>query len=113
MKTTIVNEKTEIISNDCDIVEIIEKYCGYDFAKLVENRLNNPLEMTDELRKEVLKSTDYYNYESSLDDWNCAGNDIIEECEKQIKYIDERKRIDKNKLYNAFVNIQTIVQNIL
>ena len=45
--------------------------------------------------------------------WNCCGNDIMEECEKQMEYIEEAKRINKDTLYNAFVDIRKMIQNVL
>ena len=112
MNNVYVNGRIETIANDRDIVDIIRECCGDDFASYVENRLNCR-ELTEEEIKQVLENSDYYSYEESLDDWNCAGNDIIEECEKQIKYMEETKRINKDTLYNAFVDIRKMIQNVL
>ena len=73
----------------------------------------NCRELTEEEIKQVLENSDYYSYEASLDDWNFCGNDIIEECEKQIEYMEEAKRINKDTLYNAFVDIRKMIQNVL
>ena len=82
-----VNNQIETIGSDRDIVDIIREHCGEDMASLIEYRLNVPVEenITPELIEECLQRTDYYAYESSLDDWNCVGNDVIEECNKQMK----------------------------
>ena len=112
MNNVYVNGRIETIANDRDIVDIIRECCGDDFASYVENRLNCR-ELTEEEIKQVLENSDYYSYEASLDDWNCCGNDIIEECEKQIEYMEEAKRINKDTLYNAFVNIRKMIQNVL
>ena len=112
MNNVYVNGRIETIANDRDIVDIIRECCGDDFASYVENRLNCR-ELTAEEKRQVLENSDYYSYESSLDAWNCAGNDIVEECEKQIEYMEEAKRINKDRLYNAFLNIRKIIQNNL
>ena len=112
MNNVYVNGRIETIANDRDIVDIIRECCGDDFANYVENRLNCR-ELTAEEKRQVLENSDYYSYESSLDAWNCAGNDIIEECEKQIEYIDNSKRINKDVLYNSFITIIKRVQGIL
>ena len=112
MNNVYVNGRIETIANDRDIVDIIRECCGDDFASYVENRLNCR-ELTEEEIKQVLENSDYYSYESSLDAWNCVGNDIIEECEKQIEYMEEAKRINKDTLYNAFVDIRKMIQNVL
>ena len=112
MNNVYVNGRIETIANDRDIVDIIRECCGDDFASYVENRLNCR-ELTEEEIKQVLENSDYYSYEASLDDWNCCGNDIIEECEKQIEYMEEAKRINKDTLYNAFVDIRKMIQNVL
>ena len=112
MNNVYVNGRIETIANDRDIVDIIRECCGDDFASYVENRLNCR-ELTEEEIKQVLENSDYYSYEASLDAWNCVGNDIVEECEKQIEYMEEAKRINKDTLYNAFVDIRKMIQNVL
>ena len=112
MNNVYVNGRIETIANDRDIVDIIRECCGDDFASYVENRLNCR-ELTAEEKRQVLENSDYYSYESSLDAWNCVGNDIVEECEKQIEYMEEAKRVNKDRLYNAFLNIRKIIQNNL
>ena len=112
MNNVYVNGRIETIANDRDIVDIIRECCGDDFASYVENRLNCR-ELTEEEIKQVLENSDYYSYEASLDDWNFCGNDIVEECEKQMEYMEEAKRINKDTLYNAFVDIRKMIQNVL
>ena len=112
MNNVYVNGRIETIANDRDIVDIIRECCGDDFANYVENRLNCR-ELTAEEKRQVLENSDYYSYEASLDAWNCCGNDIVEECEKQIEYMEEAKRINKDTLYNAFVDIRKMIQNVL
>ena len=112
MNNVYVNGRIETIANDRDIVDIIRECCGDDFASYVENRLNCR-ELTEEEIKQVLENSDYYSYEASLDAWNYVGNDIVEECEKQIEYMEEAKRINKDTLYNAFVDIRKMIQNVL
>ena len=112
MNNVYVNGRIETIANDRDIVDIIRECCGDDFASYVENRLNCK-ELTEEEKRQVLENSDYYSYEASLDAWNCVGNDIVEECEKQIEYIENSKRINKEVLYNSFKTIVNRVQGIL
>ena len=112
MNNVYVNGRIETIGSDRDIVDIIRECCGDDFASYVENRLNCR-ELTAEEKRQVLENSDYYSYEASLDAWNFAGNDIIEECDKQIDYMEDAKRINKDRLYSAFLNIKKIVENIL
>lgn len=115
MENIIVNGRIETIGSDRDIVDIVRECCGDELASLIDNRLNVPLEqnITPELIETCLRRTDYYAYESSLDDWNCCGNDVVEECDKQIEYMEESKRINKDILYNAFLSIRKMVQEIL
>ena len=115
MENVIVNGKIETIGSNRDIVDIIRECCGDDFATLIDNRLNIPLEqnITPELIETCLRRTDFYSYEASLDSWNCVGNDVLDECEKQIEYIEESKRIDKTKLYDSFVEIAKMIRSEL
>ena len=112
MRNIYVNGSVETIGNDRDIIDIIRDNCGSDFADFMEYRLNH-MELSNEQKEEILRNSDYYSYELSLDAWNCAGNDIIEECEKQIEYMEEAKRMNKDTLYNAFVDIRKMIQNVL
>lgn len=125
MDNVLVNGKIETIRSDRDIIDIIRESCGNDFANYVEERfcfdladLNQLYLRLDDkecekLESDVLSHTDYHNYESTLDEWNCAGNDIIEECDKQIDYIKNAKRVDKNKLWESFKEIKRILNNML
>lgn len=125
MDNVLVNGKIETIGSDRDIIDIIRESCGNNFARYVEERfcfdltdLNQLYLRLDDkecekLESDVLSQTDYYNYESTLDEWNCVGNDIIEECDKQIYYIETAKRVDKNKLRESFKEIKRILNNML
>ena len=115
MENVCINGKIETIGNDRDIVDIVRACCGDDFATLIDNRLNVPLEqsITPELIETCLQRTDFYSYEASLDNWNCIANDVLDECEKQIDYIEESKRIDKSKLYDSFVKIARLIRSEL
>ena len=112
MNNVYVNGRIETIANDRDIIDIIRECCGDDFADFMEYRLNH-MELSNEQKEEILRNSDYYSYEESLDDWNFCGNDIIEECEKQMEYIENSKRINKEVLYNSFKTIVNRVQGIL
>ena len=112
MRNIYVNGSVETIGNDRDIIDIIRDNCGSDFADFMEYRLSH-MELSNEQKEEILRNSDYYSYEASLDDWNFCGNDIIEECEKQMEYMEEAKRINKDTLYNAFVDIRKMIQNVL
>ena len=112
MKNVYVNGNVETIGNDRDIIDIIRDNCGSDFADFMEYRLSH-MELPKEQKEEILRNSDYYGYEESLDAWNCVGNDIVEECEKQMEYIENSKRINKEVLYNSFKTIVNHVQGIL
>ena len=112
MTNVYINGNVETIGNDRDIIDIIREHYGSDFANFIEYRLNH-MELSNEQKEEILRNSDYYSYEESLDDWNFCGNDIIEECEKQMEYIDNSKRINKEVLYNSFKTIVNRVQGIL
>ena len=111
MENISINGTIETVANDRDIVDIIRNTCGSDFAQFIEQRLYRPLEISQELREQIFAESDYYSYEASLDSHNCVFNDILEECEIQVDYIKESKRIDKYKLLESFEKIAEIVQS--
>ena len=112
MNNVYVNGRIETIGSDRDIVDIIRENCGSDFADFMEYRLNH-MELSNEQKEEILRNSDYYSYEASLDDWNCCGNDIVKKYKKQMEYIENSKRINKEVLYNSFIAIIKRVQGIL
>jgi len=109
MENIIVNNKIETVGSDKNIVDIIKENCGYEFADFIEQRLNKPIEISQNLIDKILSESDYYTYEKSLDNHNCIFNDILDECENQIEYIQDSKRIDKQKLCGSFNKILNIV----
>ena len=111
MENISINGTIETIASDRDITDIIRNTCGGDFANFIEQRLYRPLEISQELREQIISESDYYSYEASLDNHNCVFNDILEECKTQIDYIEESKRIDKQKLFESFGKIIKIVQS--
>lgn len=113
MDNVVINGKVETVASDRDIVDIIRDNCGDDFADYVNARLNGYRhEYTQEEIENVLSQTDYYSYEASLDDWTCVGNDITEECEKQIEYIENAKRINKDDLWSSFKYIMDRIMRV-
>lgn len=69
----------------------------------MQKRLNGEREYIPEEIESVLKQTDYYSYVAELvDNWNCIGNDVIDECEEQIDYIENTKRINKETIRKGF-----------
>ena len=111
MENIIVNNKIETVGSDRDILEIIRENCGYEFADFMEQRLDAPIEISQNLREQIISESDYYSYEQSLDEHNCIFNDILDECEKQVEYIEDSKRINKQILYESFNKILDIVKN--
>ena len=111
MENISINGMVETIGNDRDIVDIIRNNCGNDFARFMEERLCKPLEISQELRERIFAESDYYAYEASLDSHTFTFNDILDECNKQIEYIKEAKRIDKYRLLESFENIINFVQS--
>ena len=109
MRVVKVNNELEMIGNDRDILDVIEKNCGIDFRYEVENRLNKPTEITNELIEEVLESNDFYSHINKLDDNDCAFNDILVECENQLEYIENAKNISRDELQSGFELIADIV----
>lgn len=102
MDNVYVNGNMEIVASDRDIVDIVREHCGDDFADVLEERLSYR-ELTEEEIEEVLESSDFYVYESSLlDEWNDVGCEVTKLCEVAIGYIEDTK--DKLLSINSLVN---------
>lgn len=104
-----VNNESHIIMSDSDIVEIVDQYCGHELSQIVGNK------MVDIDEKKLLAAekakTDEESYLSSLEGAECCLRDILDVAEAGIEYIEESKRINKDKLYEMLHNIVKLIGN--
>lgn len=104
-----VNDESHIIMSDSDIVEIVDQYCGHELSQIVGNK------MVDIDEKKLLAvekaKTDEESYLASLESAECCLRDILDIAEKGIEYMDDSKRINKDKLYEMFQDIVKAIGN--
>ena len=104
-----VNNKNVCILNDDDIVYHIEQNCGYELAGMMEERL-----VMDDYETKLAREkscTDEEAYLSQLESIECCLRDILEEAEKQQEYLEESKKIDRNKIYQSLDRIIQMINN--
>lgn len=86
------NGETEIINDIEDIQEVVYNHLGDDVSiALKELCANNSYE-------QKRFDSDMIAYESQLDEYNCAMNDIIDVTESLVEYVTEAKKLDRKKI---------------
>lgn len=104
-----INNDSHIIMSDSDIVEIVDQYCGYELSQIIESKMVDIDEK--KLLAEEKAKTDEESYLASLESCECCLRDILDIVETGIGYIEDSKRINKDKLYEMFQNIVKLVGN--
>lgn len=103
-----VNNESHIIMNDSDIVEIVDQYCGHELSQIIGSKM-----VFDEkkLLAEAKARTDEESYLASLESAECCLRDILDIAEKGIEYMEDSKRINKDKIYEMFQGIIKAIGN--
>jgi rhamnogalacturonyl hydrolase YesR len=109
MDVTYINGENYIIMNDSDIIEIIEKYCGYELSQLVESKIAN-VNYEKLLVKEKAK-TDEESYLASLENIENCLRDIQDVVENMTEHLKESKRINRDKIHERLKEILTLINN--
>ena len=109
MDVIYVNDESHIIMSDSDIVEIVDQYCGHELSQIVGNK------MVDIDEKKLLAAekarTDEESYLASLESAECCLRDILEITEGISKYIEDSKRINKDKIWDKMQEIIKLIGN--
>ena len=103
METVYINGNSHLIMDNKDIPEVIEKYCGYDLARIVEKKMVD-IDFQKLLAKEKAK-TDEESYLFSLESAECCLRDILEMAEEVATHIEDSKRINKDMIWNKMHEI--------
>lgn len=104
-----VNDESHIIINDADIVDIIEKYCGRELSQIVESKMVDVDEK--KLLAEEKAKTDEESYLASLESVERCLRDILEIAEEVSGYIEDSKRINKDKIWGKMQEIIKQISN--
>lgn len=97
------NGKIILVDSNKDILEAVEEYCSRELSSLISNKLVDVDK--EKLYAESRAATDADNYLSSLESVNSLMNDVINELEEITEYMEDTKRVDKNKIYQKLFNI--------
>ena len=104
-----VNNESHIIMNDSDIVEIVDQCCGHELSQIIGSK------MADIDEKKLLAvekaKTDEESYLASLESAECCLRDILEITEGISKYIEDSKRINKDKIWDKMQEIIKLIGN--
>lgn len=103
MKTLMTPEGQMTLLDDRDLCQVIDRYVGREVAEYVAEKISD--RNIAEYKAELEVDTDLRSYEQSCENWHTLVQDKSEELEEIIQYMEESKRIDKQKIYNKLVSI--------
>lgn len=105
----LLDGKIAYIGSKQDVVNTVAENMGYDFAQILEDKLES-VDFIQALAKERAK-TDEEAYLSSLESAECALRDVLEIAESLGCYLSESKRINRDKIFQQTLEIKKIVNN--
>ncbi len=103
MLTAMTPEGVVTMLDEKDLCQVIDKYISREVAEYVADRISEV--NIAEYKAELEVQTDLRNYEQSCENWHTLVQDKSEELEEIIQYMEESKRIDKQKIYDKLVRI--------
>lgn len=105
-----LNDNTvEVVTDLKDIEDITRSKLGNDIADIIADNLQDNAKEKEYAR--LKHDSDMISYESSLESNSTAFIDILEEVNKMQEYIQDSKRIDRNKILEVFNSIEKIINN--
>lgn len=108
---TLNNGKQVLISNNKDIVEVIADNLSYELSEMVSNRI---VDIDKErLYQAELARTDADGYLSDIESKESCLNEVLDIAEELSEYIEDAKRINKEKIYQKINDIISIIGNEL
>lgn len=91
------------IFDDKDIHETIEQYIGKEFADYVQDCIS---EQDAEMYEAELRfNSDLRSYEQSCENWHNLMLDTSDKLDEIIHYMEDSKRINKDKIYSRLLEI--------
>ena len=104
-----VNDESHIIMNDSDIIGIVDQYCGYELSQIIGSKI---VDIDEKKLLAVEKAkTDEESYLSSLESAECCLRDILDIVEEMSGYIEDSKRINKDKIWSKMQEIIKLIGN--
>ena len=92
-----------------DLVEIIDLECGYELAKICEEKM---VELDEEERKAELRfNSDLASYEGTVEELTFTIQDGIEMVDELIVELNSKQRINKDNLYDSLEKIRNFLNN--
>ena len=87
------------------LLDVIEKGCGYDFARYIGDVFKDMDEQIAYARQEV--DTDLRSYEASLESYHSTMNDIVNQMDELIKQMLESSRMRKDKIIKKLEDMRS------
>jgi hypothetical protein len=85
-----------------DLYDIVDEMCGEEVSSYIRNNFETSVDrifQNPDLVDEILERTDYFSYESSLDEHNSTFCEIRDITDDMMVYLQDAKKLDRNKLY--------------
>lgn len=106
------NGQSVIIGPNKDIIEAVQEHCSHELASLINGEFEKIEEFDKEqIYQEARADTDADSYLSDLGSRECCLRDILEAAEELTDYIEDSKRLNKDKLWSMVQKIVTTINN--
>lgn len=101
------NGSKELITNDNDLVDIADRFVGYEYSKIIENVVNT--KSAEQQYAERKFKSDMISYEIQLDEYNSCLQDLNEVVNKLEDYLADAKRITRDKVTDYVTQIRKLI----
>ena len=108
---TLPNGEIELVTENKHLVDIVERYIGFEFAKKIEEISETANAESQYAEKKF--NSDMKAYEISLDAYNTTIHDMSDVLEKVEDYLLNSKRISREKLLEYMKFFRNEINNRL
>lgn len=105
------NGQDVIIASSKEINEAIEENMGYEFAEAMQRFVGDQIYEYQQTAQAETYEKDAM--ESNLEDMTFLMHDVLDELDEVTNYMEEAKRINKDKIYQKLVQLRKMINTSL
>lgn len=107
MSAVMTPNGTEVILCPRDLTDIVRRYCGDDIANIVSNKIADVEET--ELYVEKKFNSDFRSLEGQVEEYHNIMTESEEALNRVLNYIEDKQRINRDKVYIMVQNIMEYI----
>lgn len=98
MELVEINEHIEAVANINHCYELIDKYMGYEFARILQEYHR---EQVEEMQEKIDSMWTEEQHDASQEELKAALLDAVDSIDEMLTYLDDTQRMNRNKLLKA------------